>query len=67
MRDILIRAGKTFLQGFLASLMVFINSNATIDKTMLKSAIIGAIASGISACMNFVIQLLDKGGNNNER
>ena len=65
MRDILIRAGKTFLQGFLASLMVFINSNATIDKTMLKSAIIGAIAGGISAVMNFIIQSLDKGGNNN--
>ena len=61
MRDILIRTGKTFLQGFLASLMVFINSNATIDKTMLKSAIIGAIAGGISAVMNFVIQLLEKG------
>ena len=61
MRDILIRAGKTFLQGFLASLMVFINSNATIDKTMLKSAIIGAIAGGISAVMNFIIQLLEKG------
>lgn len=62
MKDVLIRAGKTFLQAFLGSLAVFINTNATIDKTMLKSALIGAIASGISACMNFVIQLLDKGG-----
>lgn len=66
MKDILIRAGKTFLQAFLGSLIVFINNTATIDKTVLKSALIGAIASGISACMNYVIQLLDKGGNKNE-
>lgn len=62
MKDVLIRAGKTFLQAFLSSLVVFINTTGSIDKTMLKSALIGAIASGISACMNFVIQLLDKGG-----
>lgn len=65
MKDILIRAGKTFLQAFLGSLIVFINNTATIDKTVLKSALIGAIASGISACMNYVIQLLDKGGEKN--
>lgn len=65
MKDVLIRAGKTFLQAFLGSLIVFINNTATIDKTVLKSALIGAIASGISACMNYVIQLLDKGGEKN--
>lgn len=64
--DIIVRAFKTFIQAFLSSLVVFINSNATLDKTMIKSAIIGAVASGMSACMNYVIQLLDKGGNNNE-
>lgn len=63
--DIIVRAFKTFIQGFLASLVVFINSSATIDKTMLKSAIIGAIAGGISAVMNYIIQILDKGGNEN--
>lgn len=66
MKDVLIRAGKTFLQAFLGSLIVFINNTATIDKTVLKSALIGAIASGISACMNYVIQLLDKGGKEND-
>ena len=65
MKDILIRAGKTFIQGTLASLVVFINSSSTLDKTMIKSALIGALASGLSALMNYIIQLLDKGGNEN--
>ena len=60
--DIFIRAFKTFIQGFLASLMVFLNNNTTFDRTVLKSALIGALASGLSALMNFVIQLLGKGG-----
>ena len=64
--DIIVRAFKTFIQGFLASLVVFINSSATLDKTMIKSAIIGAVASGLSACMNYIIQLLDKGDEKNE-
>jgi len=60
--DIFIRAFKTFIQGFLASFVVFLNNNITFDKTMLKSSLIGALAGGISAVMNYVIQLLDKGG-----
>ena len=60
MKDILIRAGKTFIQGFLGSLVVFIQGNANIDEKVLKSALIGAIASGLSACMNYIIKLLNK-------
>ena len=56
--DIFKRAIKTFIQGFLASLVVFINNNTKIDETMLKSALIGALAGGISALMNFLIELL---------
>lgn len=58
--DIFIRACKTFIQGFLASFMVFLNNNTTFDKNVLKSALIGALASGFSALMNFVIELLKK-------
>lgn len=45
---------KTFLQGFLASLCV--TSINGIDA--LKSALIGALAGGISAVTNFIINKL---------
>ena len=66
MKDILIRAGKTFIQGFLGSLVVFIQSNNNLDEKLLKSALIGAVAGGLSALMNYIIQLLDKGGEKND-
>lgn len=62
MKDIVIRALKTFIQGFLGSLVVFIQGNTSIDEKVLKSALIGALAGGFSALMNYVIELLDKGG-----
>lgn len=58
--DILRRAIKTFIQGFLASLVVSINTSTGIDEKMLKSALIGALAGGISTLMNFIIQMLNK-------
>lgn len=61
MKDILIRALKTFLQGFIASFLVSTGNLSNLDKTVLKSALIGAIAGGISALMNYIIQVLDKG------
>jgi len=63
-KDILNRALKTFLQGFLACFIAFINNNTTFDEKMLKSAFIGALAGGISALMNFTLNLLEKGNNN---
>ena len=65
LKDILVRAFKTFIQGFLGSLLVIINNNSNIDEKLLKSALIGALAGGISAVMNFVIQLLEKGEKDN--
>lgn len=54
-KDIIIRAIKTFVQGFLGALAVTL-PNADITSTeMLKSLLIGAIASGISAVMNIFI------------
>lgn len=56
LKDILIRCIKTFIQGFLATLLVtFQSGNAEITKSML----VGALAGGISALMNFVIKSLE--------
>lgn len=65
-KEILNRALKTFIQGFLASFLAFMGNNTTFDEKMLKSAFIGALAGGISALMNFVLKLLEKGGENME-
>ena len=59
-KDILIRAGKTFLQGFLGALAVTLPSSDLTDVTIIKSILIGAVAGGLSALMNFVIQILQK-------
>lgn len=59
--DIFRRAVKTFIQGFLASLLVFMKNNTTYDESVLKSALIGALAGGLSCLMNFIITLLEKG------
>jgi hypothetical protein len=57
MKDIFIRCIKTFIQGFLATLLVnFQTGNTEITKSLL----IGALAGGISALMNFVVKLLEK-------
>jgi len=65
MKDILIRAGKTFIQGFLGALVVTlpaVNGSDLTDGAVLTSLLIGAISAGISAVMNLIINLLDKGG-----
>lgn len=60
MKDVLIRAGKTFVQGFLGALAVTLPSSDFSDMSVVKSLLIGAIAGGISAVMNLVINLLNK-------
>lgn len=60
MKDILIRAVKTFIQGFLGALAVTLPSSDFSDMSVVKSLLIGAIAGGISAVMNLVINLLNK-------
>lgn len=59
-KDILERAAKTFIQAFLSSLIVSINNATRVDETMIKSAILAAIAAGISALMNMVINYLNR-------
>lgn len=58
--DIFRRAVKTFIQGFAGSFIVFLNMNTNFDEKMLKSALIGALASGLSALMNFILEVLGK-------
>lgn len=57
-KDILERILKTFIQGFLGSLIVFMNTNSQFDEALLKSAITGGLSGGISAVMNLTINLI---------
>ena len=60
--DILIRALKTFLQGFLGSLVVTLPNSDLTNTTILKSLLIGAVSAGICAVMNLILSLLNKNG-----
>lgn len=57
LKDILIRALKTFIQGFLGALAVTLPSSDLTDKLVVKSLLIGGVAGGISAIMNFVLDI----------
>ena len=59
-KDIAIRAIKTFIQGFLATLVVLLKESDFSDFNLLKSILIGAIAGGISAVMNLILSLIPK-------
>ena len=59
-KDILKRAFKTFIQGFLAVLVYSLKDQDLTDLSILKPALIGALAGGISAVMNFTYILLHK-------
>lgn len=59
MKDILIRAGKTFIQGFLGALAVTLPNSDFSNTQVLKSLLIGAIAGGISAVMNLALNALN--------
>lgn len=56
-KDIVVRMVKTFIQGFLASIVVI---PQTLNFDVWKPILIGAVAGGISAVMNLVINLLNK-------
>lgn len=59
-KDLVQRVIRTFIQGFCASLVVTLNSTTTYDEMLLKSALIGALAGGLSAVMNLIVNCLDK-------
>lgn len=57
LKDILIRAFKTFIQGFLAALIIELKTtDVTNDIDIFKSILLGALAGGISAVMNLLIK-----------
>lgn len=60
MKDILIRAFKTFVQGFLGALAITLPTTDLTNYELVKSILIGAVAGGISAVMNLIISLLKK-------
>lgn len=60
MKDVIIRAGKTFIQGFLGALAVTLPSSDFSDISVVKSLLIGAIAGGLSAVMNLIVNLMKK-------
>lgn len=61
MKDIVIRALKTFIQGFLGALAVTLPNSDLTSQEVVKSLLIGAVAGGISALMNLTITYLDMG------
>ena len=65
-KDICIRAIKTFIQGFLGALAITLPSTDLTDIALVKSILIGAIAGGISAVMNLIINLLNESKTNSE-
>lgn len=65
-KDIGVRCLKTFIQGVVAYLSVSISTTDFTDKEAIKGLIIGTIASGVSALMNIINNLL-KGDEINER
>lgn len=65
MKDILIRALKTFVQGFLAALVITLPSSDLTQEEVVKSLLLGAVAGGISAVMNLILKYLDRGDEKN--
>lgn len=60
MKDIIIRAFKTFIQGFLGALVITLPTTDLTNYELVKSILIGAVAGGISAVMNLIINLMKK-------
>ena len=60
MRNILERAGKTFIEAFIGALAITLPNADLTDKSVLYSLIVGAIASGISALLNLILNYVDK-------
>lgn len=59
MKDITIRAAKTFLQGFLGFLSIKLASADLNSMAVIKSLIVGGAAAGFSAEMNMIITIIN--------
>lgn len=60
LKDIMIRAIKTFIQAFIAAFLLGTGNLSNLDKKVLESALLAGLAAGISAVMNLVANLLSK-------
>lgn len=59
--DIGLRAIKTFIQGFIGALCITLPTMDFSQSSVWKSVFIGAVASGVSALMNYISNLLSEG------
>lgn len=57
--DIFERMIKTFIQGVLSYLIISLNGLTDINNVVIKSLLLGAIASGLSAVMNLIVQEME--------
>lgn len=60
-KDIILRALKTFIQAFIAAFLLGTSNLSNLDKKVLESALLGGLAAGISAVMNLISNMLSKG------
>ena len=58
-RDIFTRMFNTFVQGVLSYLVIALNGITDSNGIVWKSILLGAIASGLSATMNLVVQEME--------
>ena len=58
LKDIGIRAAKTFVQAFMGAVSIDVLT-ATTDRSVWKSMLLGGVAAGISAVWNLVLNALD--------
>lgn len=62
-KDILVRAGKTFVQAFFSSIVVenfLVVKDAETLKVVLASTLIAGAAAGVSAVWNMLVNLINK-------
>ncbi len=60
MRNVLERAIKTFIEGFIGALVITLPNADLSDKSVVYSVIVGAVATGISALLNLALNYIDK-------
>lgn len=58
-KDIFTRMFNTFVQGILSYLVIALNGITDSNGIVWKSILLGAIASGLSATMNLVVQEME--------
>ena len=63
MKDIAVRAAKTFVQAFMGAVSIDILF-ATTDRSVWRSVLLGGVAAGFSALWNFALKEVSKNAEN---